>query len=140
MRRRTRSASGGPSDTIDPEGSRVNTHLEIKTLPSGAYEVKAVQGQVVTRHRLTVDLAFLDRLGLSGVDGYDVVREVSEILIGRTALTALPEEATIEQLVVYYPYLAEELQQRLRPGTAGLPGVESVRVIPVPIEDHPTHT
>ncbi len=118
----------------------MNTHLEIKTLPSGAYEVKAVQGQVVTRHRLTVDLAFLDRLGLSGVDGYDVVREVSEILIGRTALTALPEEATIEQLIVYHPHLVEELQQRLRPGTAGLPGVESVRVIPVPIEDHPTHT
>ncbi len=109
----------------------MNTHLEIKTLPSGAYEVKAVQGQVVT---------FLDRLGLSGVDGYDVVREVSEILIGRTALTALPEEATIEQLIVYHPHLVEELQQRLRPGTAGLPGVESVRVIPVPIEDHPTHT
>jgi hypothetical protein len=118
----------------------VNTHLEIKALPSGEYEVKAVQGQVVTRHRMTVDLAFLDRLGLSGIDGHDVVREVSDILTERAALTALPEEATIEQLVVYYPYLVEELQQRLRPGTAGLPGVESVRVIPVAIEDHPTHT
>ena len=118
----------------------MDTHLEIKTLPSGSYEVKAVQGQVVTRHRVTVDLAFLDRLGLGGVDGYDVVREVSEILIDRAALTALPEEATVEQLIVYYPSLVEELQQRLRPGTAGLPGVESVRVIPVPIEDHPTHT
>jgi hypothetical protein len=118
----------------------VNTHLEIKTLPSGNYEVKAVQGQVVTRHRLTVDPAFLDSLGLSGVDGYDVVRELSGILLERTALTALPEEAAIEQLIVYYPYLVEELQQRLRPGTAGLPTIESVRVIPVPIEDHPTHT
>jgi hypothetical protein len=118
----------------------MHTHLEITALPSGSYELTTTHGHVVTQHRLTVEPGFLDRLGLSDVDGSDVVREVSDLLVEREAPTALPAEATLEQLVVYYPYLAEELQQRLRPGTPGLPPVESVRVIPVPIEDHPTHT
>jgi hypothetical protein len=118
----------------------VNTHLEVEVLRPGNYQVKAVQGQVATKHQLTVDPQFLDRMGLAAFDGTTVVREVCDILVEHEALTAVPAEATLEQLVGHYPYLASGLQERLCPASPELPAVESVRIIPRPAEDRPTHT
>lgn len=118
----------------------MNTHLEVEKLEAEKYQVKAVQGQAATKHRLAVDREFLDRIGLAGVDGTTVVRESCDILVQHEALTAVPTEATLEQLVVHYPYLASELQRRLCPSSLEHHAVESVRIVPRPAEDRPTHT
>jgi hypothetical protein len=117
----------------------VNTDVDIQQLASDSYQVKALQGQVATQHLLNVDPEFLARMGLGAVDGATVVRETCDILVGHEALTAVPGEATLEQLVVHYPYLASELQERLLPG-ATPPHVEPVRAVGDAVEDHPTHT
>ena len=65
----------------------------------------------------------LDGLGLEEVDGETVVREAFAILLEHEALTAVPAEATLDQIGDHYPYLLPELQDRLAPGA-------QVRVLP----------
>jgi hypothetical protein len=115
----------------------VNTHLEITLVETGIYQVKAVQGQVVTRQRLAVDQGYLER---TGIDGTDLIREVFDILLQHEALAAVPAESTLEQLVAHYPYLSSELQKRLSPKMPEYQTVEPARITPAPAEDRPTHT
>ncbi len=118
----------------------MNTQIEVTVFEPGIYEVKAVQGQVVTLHRLAVDAEFLDRIGLPNTDATSVVPAVCSILLEHEALTALPGDSTLQQLVGQYPYLTTELQERLLPGLHQDRPVGSVRIAPVPAEDRPTHT
>ena len=114
----------------------MDTHLDITPAGPGIYDVKAVQGQVVTQHRLSVDRDYLER---SGVDGTDLVRGVCDILVRHEALAAVPAEATLEQLAAHYPYLSSELEKSLTPGTPGFEPVEPARIVAEPAEDRPTH-
>ena len=114
----------------------MNTHLEVTLVRPGTYSVKAIQGHVVTQQQLAVDAGYLEQ---TGIDGTDLIREVCDILMEHEALSAVPAESTVEQLVAHYPYLSSELQSRLSPGGGTLP-VEPARIIPTPAEDHPTHT
>ncbi|HEX3565376.1 MAG TPA: hypothetical protein VHU17_08385 [Acidimicrobiales bacterium] len=118
----------------------MNTKLTVKAFESGMYEITAVQGQVVTRHRMAVDSGFLNRIGLADVDESSVVPEVCSVLLQHEALAAVPADSTLAQLVGQYPYLPAELQARLAPGSSPSPPIEAVRVTPVPAEDRPTHT
>jgi hypothetical protein len=115
----------------------VNTHLEITLVEPGTYQVKAVQGHVVTRQSLAVDQGYLER---TGIDGTDLIREVFDILLHHEALAAIPAESTLEQLVAHYPYLSSELEKRLSPKMPAYQSVEAARITPVPAEDRPTHT
>jgi hypothetical protein len=118
----------------------LNTQLEFTAPEPGIYEVKAVQGQVVTRHRVSVNAQFLERIGLQEVEESSVVPEVCTILLQHEALAAVPADSTLEQLVGQYPYLPAELQERLVPGSPRADAVGSVRIAPVAAEDRPTHT
>jgi hypothetical protein len=115
----------------------VNTHLEITLVEPGTYQVKAIQDHVVTSQQMAVDRGYLER---TGIDGTDLVREVCVILLEHEALTAVPALSTVEQLVVQYPYLPSELQERLSTRIPGLQPVEPARIAPSSAEDHPTHT
>ena len=115
----------------------MNTHLEVTLVKPGTYRVKAIQGQVVTQQQLAVDAEYLEQTGL---DGTDLVREVCDILVEHEALAAVPAQSTVEQLVAHYPYLSSELQKRLSPGTGATRPIEPARIVPTPVEDHPTHT
>jgi hypothetical protein len=115
----------------------VNTHFEITLAAPGTYQVKAVQGQIVTMHSLAVDPSYLER---TGIEGTDLVREVFEILLRHEALAAIPAESTLEQLAAHYPYLSSELETRFSPKVSEHQGVEPARIAPVPAEDRPTHT
>ena len=95
----------------------VDTHLEVTLVEPGTYQVKAMQGHVVTQQRLAVDQGHLEQ---SGVDGVDLIREVCDILSEHEALTAVPARSTVEQLVAHYPYPSSELQSRLAPESPGL--------------------
>jgi hypothetical protein len=101
----------------------VNRHLEVEVLESERYEVTIAEGSVVTRHWLEVPSDTLDDLGLEEVDGETVVREAFGILLEHEALTAVPAEATLDQIGDHYPYLLPELQDRLAAGG-------QVRVLP----------
>lgn len=115
----------------------MNTHLEITLVEPGTYQVKAVQGQVVTRESMTVDRGYLER---TGIDGTDLVRAVFDVLLQHEALAAIPAESTLEQLVAHYPYLSSELEKRLSPKVPAYQAVEPARIIPTPAQDRPTHT
>jgi hypothetical protein len=115
----------------------VNTHFEITHVEPGTYQVKAVQGQVVTVHSLSVDQDYLER---TGIEGTDLVREVFEILLRHEALAAVPAQSTLEQLAAHYPYLSSELEKRFSPKVPAYQTVEPARITPVPAEDRPTHT
>jgi hypothetical protein len=117
----------------------VTTHLEVKELQRGNYEVKAVQGHVVTRHTFDIGPEFLNQIDLADHDGATVVKEAFDILLQHEALAAIPAESHLEQLAAHYPYLASELQQRLSPGP-GTRSVPATPIEPLPAEDHPTHT
>jgi len=101
----------------------VNRHLDIEVLESERYQVTVAEGSVVTRHCLEVPSDTLDGLGLDEVDGETVVREAFDILLGHEALTAVPAEATLDQIGDHYPYLLPELLNRLAAGA-------QVRVLP----------
>ena len=118
----------------------MDTHLEVTELDPGSYEVKAVQGQVVTRHTIEADPGFGDRSGAGAVPGTTLVREVVEILLEHEALTAVPAQARIEQLMANYPYLASEHEQRLPTGSGRFPPSEAPLIHHLPAEDRPTHT
>lgn len=117
----------------------MTTHLEVTELERGNYEVKVVQGHVVTRHTFDVDPEFLNRIDLSDADGATIVGEAFDILLHHEALAAVPGRSNLEQLAAHYPYLAPELQQRLAPRAGGRP-VSARRIDPLPAEDRPTHT
>jgi hypothetical protein len=117
----------------------VNTHLEVSELDPGTYEVKAVQGHVVTLHSIGADPAFRDQLGLGTIAGTTLVREVVEILVEHEALAAVPADARLEQLVSHYPYLSSELQQRFSSEAVDSPVVDPPRISALPAEDRPTH-
>jgi hypothetical protein len=118
----------------------VNTHLEVIELDPGTFEVKAVQGHIVTQHSIGADPEFRDELGLGTVAGTTLVREVVEILLEHEALAAVPADTRLEQLVSHYPYLSSELQQRLSSEAVDSPVAEPPRISALPAEDHPTHT
>jgi hypothetical protein len=119
----------------------VKTHLEVKELGLGNYEVKAVQGHVVTRHTFDIDPDFLARIDLADADGTAVVREAFDIVIRHEALAAVPAQTNLEQLVAQYPYLAVELPERLTTGSEpGIRSVPTAHIDPLPAEDRPTHT
>jgi hypothetical protein len=115
----------------------VGTQFEITIAEPGTYEIKAVEGQLVTQHRLAVDQAYLDR---TGVDGADLVRAVCDILVEHEALAAIPSESTVEQLADHYPYLTSELDKRFAPRSPGQELSQTRRIEPARAEDHPTHT
>jgi hypothetical protein len=117
----------------------VTTHLEVKELERGNYEVKAVQGHVVTRHTFDVGSEFLDRIDLSDADGAIIVKEAFDILLQHEALAAVPARSNLEQLAAHYPYLAYELQQRLSPGSE-IRSLPPTSINHLPAEDRPTHT
>jgi hypothetical protein len=117
----------------------MTTHLEVIELEHGSYEVKAVQGHVVTRHTFDVAPAFLDQIALSEADGATVVKEAFDILLQHEALAAVPAESNLQQLAAHYPYLASELQQRLAPGSE-VRSVSPPVMDHLPAEDRPTHT
>jgi hypothetical protein len=117
----------------------VNTHLEVSELDPGSYEIKAVQGHVVTLHKIAVDPEFRDQFGFGSVTGTTLVREVVEILVEHEALAAVPADSRLEQLVSHYPYLATELQQRLSTGSVEFPLVQPPTIDALPAEDRPTH-
>ncbi len=118
----------------------MNTHLEVSELDPGTFEVKAVQGHVVTQHSIGADPQFRQQLGLGAVAGTTLVREVVEILLEHEALAAVPGDTRLEQLVSHYPYLSAELQQRLSTEGGDSPIADPPRVSALPAEDHPTHT
>lgn len=101
----------------------MHRHLDIEVLEADQYEVTVAEGSVVTRHRLAVPSDTLDDLGLYELDGETVVREAFGILLEREALTAVPAEATLDQIGDHYPYLLPELRDRLAPGAR-------VRILP----------
>ena len=115
----------------------MNTHLEITLVEPGTYQVKAVQGQVVTLQSMAVDQGYLER---TGIDGSDLVRAVFDVLLQHEALAAIPAESTLEQLVAHYPYLSSELEKRLSPKAPAYETVEAAQITPTPAEDRPTHT
>jgi hypothetical protein len=117
----------------------VNTHLEVSEIDHDSFAVKAVQGQVVTRHTIGVNADFRDQFALGEIDGTTVIQEVVEILVEHEALAAVPADARLEQLVSHYPYLASELQQRLSSGSVEFPRVKAPRVDHLPADDRPTH-
>jgi hypothetical protein len=101
----------------------VNRHLDVELTGTERYEVTVAEGTVVTRHRLVVPNDTLDVLGFDEVDGETVVREAFDILLDREELTAVPAEATLDQIGDVYPYLLPELRARLSPGAR-------VRILP----------
>jgi hypothetical protein len=117
----------------------VTTHLEVQELERGNYEVKAVQGHVVTRHTLHIGPEFLSQIDLTDTDGSTVVKEAFDILLHHEALAAVPAKSHLEQLAAHYPYLVSELQQRLSPGS-NIRAVATTPIEPLPAEDRPTHT
>ncbi len=117
----------------------MNTHLEVSELDPGTFEVKAVQGHVVTQHCIGADPQFRQQLGLGSVAGTTLVREVVEILLEHEALAAVPGDTRLEQLVTQYPYLSSELQERLGTKTGDSPVVDLPLVNALPAEDRPTH-
>jgi hypothetical protein len=119
----------------------VNTVLQVEEVEAGSYEVKAVQGHVVTQHSFVIDSEVLAQIDRSGLDGADIVREAFAVVLEREALAALPGESSFRLLVAHYPYLTTELQRRLSPRSPlGFLSGEPARVHHPPAEDRPTHT
>jgi hypothetical protein len=119
----------------------VNTILQVEEVEPGNYEIKAVQGQVVTQHSFVIDSDVLAQIDRSDIDGAAIVREAFTIVLEREALAALPGESSFRLLVAHYPYLTSELQRRLSPGSPlGFLSGESARIDHLPAEDRPTHT
>jgi hypothetical protein len=118
----------------------VNSYLEIDVVEPEMYLVKVVEGHVVTGHAVQVRSEVLAKIGLVDAAGEIVVNEVFNILHEREALTAVPTEATLEQLSELYPYLVSELQENLAPGQALPSGPIRVAPMPAPAPNRPTHT
>jgi hypothetical protein len=118
----------------------VNSYLEIDVVEPEIYLVKAVEGHVVTGHAVQVSSEVLAKIGLIDAAGEIVVNEVFGILHEREALTAVPANATLEQLTELYPYLLSELQENLAPGQALPAGPVRVAPLPAPAPNRPTHT
>ncbi len=93
----------------------MNRHLDVELLECERYEVTIAEGSLVTRHWLEVPSDTLDDLGFDELDGETVVREAFDILLTHEALTAVPAEATLDQIGDHYPYLLPELRVRLSP-------------------------
>lgn len=89
------------------------THIEIRALGPGRYGVDLREGEIRTSHTVAVSPAFLDDLGLAGVDAARVVHESFAFLLDREPASAILRDFPIEAIARYFPDYYDELRARL---------------------------
>lgn len=91
----------------------MQTHIDVRPLKPGCYEVTATEGLLTTRHQVMASSDALDDLGLSAVRPTGVVRETFLMLLEREPATSVPAQVNLEAIGNCYPDFWSELRNRV---------------------------
>ena len=91
----------------------MKTHIGVRPLEPGCYEVTATEGLLTTRHQVAVSTDVLDNLGLSAVEPTGVVRETFLMLLERDPAKSVLAQVNLEAIGNCYPDFWSELRHRV---------------------------
>lgn len=91
----------------------MQTHIGVRPVEPGCYEVTAKEGLLTTRHQVAVSADVLNRIGLSAVEPTGVVRETFLMLLEREPATSVPAQVNLEAIGNCYPDFWPELRDRV---------------------------
>jgi hypothetical protein len=89
------------------------TDISITPLEPGTFGVEVTEGDLTTGHKVRVEDALLEELGLAGADRQVVVQETMKFLLEREPATSILSEFSLEDVSRYFPEFTEELPRRL---------------------------
>lgn len=98
---------------VNEKDDKVQTHIGVRPVEPGCYEVVAKEGLLTTRHQVAVSNDVLDKLGLAAVEPTGVVRETFLMLLEREPATSVPAQVNLEAIGNCYPDFWSELRDRV---------------------------